>query len=119
MQDERFSPKIIQISSSIESLKQRIRLVRENYSDIEQTSIANELSFLNTKKSSLNSEKTRIQNKLSEAEATISVVVDSKKLRKNALLQEQTSIAGEKNDLKSTITKFQTEKDASEKKLIN
>jgi len=118
VQDERFSPKIIQISSSIESLKQRIRLVRENYSDIEQTSIANEISFLNTKKSSLNSEKTRIQNKLSEAEATISVVVDSKKRRKNALLQEQTSIAGEKNDLKTTITKFQTEKDASQKKLI-
>jgi chromosome segregation protein len=118
VQDERFSPKIIQILSSVESLKQRIRLVRENYSDIEQTSIANELSFLNTKKSSLNSEKTRIQNKLSEAEATISVVVDSKKRRKNALLQEQTSIAGEKNELKTTITKFQTEKDASEKKLI-
>jgi len=118
VQDERFSPKIIQILSSVESLKQRIRLVRENYSDIEQTSIANEISFLNTKKSSLNSEKTRIQNKLSEAEATISVVVDSKKRRKNALLQEQTSIAGEKNDLKTTITKFQTEKDASQKKLI-
>ena len=118
VQDERFSPKIIQILSSVESLKQRIRLVRENYSDIEQTSIANEISFLNTKKSSLNSEKTRIQNKLSEAEATISVVVDSKKRRKSTLLQEQTSIAGEKNELKTTITKFQTEKDASQKKLI-
>ena len=118
VQYERFSPKIIQISSSIESLKQRIRLVRENYSDIEQTSIASELSFLNKKKSSLNSEKTKIQNKLSEAEATIFVVVDSKKRRKNTLLLEQTSFFSEKNELETAITKFQTEKDTSQKKLI-
>jgi len=39
MQEERFSPKIIQISSSIESLEQRIRLVKENYSDTEQITI--------------------------------------------------------------------------------
>ena len=118
VQYERFSPKIIQISSSIESLKQRIRLVRENYSDIEQTSIASELSFLNKKKSSLNSEKTKIQNKLSEAEATIFVVVDSKKRRKNTLLLEQTSFFSEKNELETAITKFQMEKDTSQKKLI-
>jgi len=118
IQEKPLHPRIIQISSSIESLEQRISLVRENYSAGEQTSVANELSFLNEKKSSLNSESSRIVKELSETEASISVVEDRKKLRRKALLNEQTSLAEEKIELDSTITKFKTEKDASEKELV-
>ncbi|NWK06532.1 chromosome segregation protein SMC [Marine Group I thaumarchaeote] len=117
IQEKHLHPRIIQISSSVESLEQRISLVRKNYSDDQQTSIANELSFLNKKKSSLNSERSQMAKKLSEAEASISVVEDRKKLRRKALLDEQTSITEEKSELDSTITKFKTEKDASEKEL--
>jgi len=66
----------------------------------------------------LNSESRRIVKELSEAEASISVVEDRKKLRRKALLNEQTSLAKEKSELDSTITKFKTEKDASEKELV-
>jgi len=118
IQEKHLHPRIIQISSSIESLEQRISLVRKNYSGDEQTSVANELSFLNEKKSSLNSESSRIVKELSETEASISVVEDRKKLRKKALLNEQTSLAEEKSELDSTVTKFKTEKDASEKELV-
>ena len=118
IQEKHLHPRIIQISSSIESLEQRISLVRKNYSGDEQTSVANELSFLNEKKSSLNSESSRIVKELSETEASISVVEDRKKLRRKALLDEQTSLAEEKTELDSTITKFKTEKDASEKELV-
>ena len=111
IQEKHLHPRIIQISSSIESLEQRISLVRKNYSGDEQTSVANELSFLNEKKSSLNSESSRIVKELSETEASISVVEDRKKLRRKALLDEQTSLAEEKTELDSTITKFKTEKD--------
>jgi len=117
MQEEHLHPRITQISSNIESLEQRIRLVRENYSGPEQTNVANELSFLNKKKSSLNSERSQMAKKLSETEASISVVEDRKKLRKNALLDEQTSITEEKTELESNIKKYQTEKDASEKEI--
>jgi chromosome segregation protein len=116
-QEEHLHPRIIQISSSIESLEQRISLVKKNYSGDGQTSVANELSFLNKKKSSLNSEMTNIMKELSEAEAGISVVEDKRRLRKKALLDEQTSITGEKIELESNIKKYQTEKDASEKEL--
>jgi len=118
MQEERFSPKIIQISSSIESLEQRIKLVKENYSYAEQMTIANEISFLNKQKSSLNSEKSQIVKRLSETKASISVVEDRKKLRKKALLDERISLAEEKTELDSTITKFKTEKDASDAELV-
>ncbi|MEA2044878.1 MAG: AAA family ATPase, partial [Thermoproteota archaeon] len=118
IQEKHCHPRIIQISSSIESLKQRIILMRENYSDTEQTSVASELSFLNKKKSSLNSERSQILKELSETEASITVVEDRSRLRKKALLDEQISITGEKSELESNITKSQAEKDASEKNLI-
>jgi len=118
IQEKHLHPRIIQISSSVESLEQRISLVRKNYSDTEQTSVANELSFLNEKKSSLNSERSQIVKELSETEASISVVEDRKKLRKKVLLDEQTSLAEEKTELDSTITKFKTEKDASDAELV-
>ena len=117
IQEKHLHPRIIQISSSVESLEQRISLVRKNFSGDQQTSIANELSFLNKKKSSLNSERSQLEKKLSETQASISVVEDRKKLRRKALLDEQTSITEEKTELDSTITKFKIEKDASEKEL--
>ena len=117
IQEKHLHPRTIQISSSVESLEQRISLVRKNYSNDEQTSVANELTFLNEKKSSLNSERSQMEKKLSETEASISVVEDRKKLRKKALLDEQTSLAEDKTELDSTITKFKTEKDDSEKEL--
>ena len=118
IQEKHCHPRIIQISSSIESLKQRIRLMKENYSGPEQTSVASELSFLNKKKSSLNSERSQILKELSETEARISVIEDKSRLRKKALLDEQTSITDEKTELESNITKSQVEKDASEKNLV-
>jgi len=118
MLEQHCHPRIIQISSSIESLKQRIILMRENYSGSEQTSVASELSFLNKKKSSLNSERSQILKELSETEAGISVIEDRSRLRKKALLDEQISITGEKTELESNITKSQVEKDTSEKNLI-
>ena len=118
IQEKHLHPRIIQISSSIESLEQRISLVRENYSDTEQTNVASELSFLNKKKSSLNSEGSQILKELSETEAGISVVEDRNRLRKKALLDEQTSSIGEKAELESNIMKYQVEKDTSEKNLI-
>ena len=116
-QEGRFPTKIIQNSSSIESLEQRIKLVRQNYSDTEQTTIANKLSFLNEKKSSLNTERSAIIKQLSEKEASIAVVEDRKKLRRSALLQEQTSMSKEKTELESIITKAQTEMNESSEKL--
>lgn len=118
VQEKYSHPRIIQVSSSIESLQQRIRLVKDNYSDTEQTSVANELSFLNKKKSTLDSERSQILKELSEAEASISVVEDRNRLRKKALEDEQISITGEKTELESSITEFQAEKGASEKNLI-
>jgi len=118
IQEKHCHPRIIQISSSIESLKQRIILMRENYSGPEQTNVASELSFLNKKKSSLNSEMSQILKELSETEASITVVEDRSRLRKKALEDEQTSITDEKTELESNITKSQAEKNASEKNLI-
>ena len=117
-QKESLSPKIIHFSSGIESLEQRIKLVNQNYSNNEQNSIANQLNLLNNKKSLLNSEHTKIMNELSEERAKISVVEDRKRLRKEALLSEKSSISEEKADLESKITTFQNDIDASNQALV-
>nr|AIE91619.1 SMC domain-containing protein [uncultured marine thaumarchaeote AD1000_12_H07] len=110
MQEKHCHPRIIQISSSIESLRQRISLMRENYSDAEQTSVASELSFLNKKKSSLYSERSQISKELSETEAGISVIEDRSRLRKKALVDEQTSITGEKPSWNLTLRNLRRRK---------
>ena len=117
-QKDRSAIKLVQISSSIESLEQRIKLVRENYSDIEQKRVANEITLLNDKKSYLISQQSKIMNDLTEAKATISVVENRKKFKKRAFLEEQDSIEKEKNELSCTITTFQNDKNASEQSLI-
>jgi chromosome segregation protein len=117
-QKTNLSPKIIHFSSSIESLQQRIKLVNQNYSNNEQNSIANQLNLLNNKKSHLNSEQSKIMKVLSEETAKISVVEDRKRLRKEALLDEESSISEEKTNLESKITTFQADIDASDQALV-
>jgi len=106
-QKENFSPKFIHFSSIIESLEQRIKLVEQNYSNNEQNSIANQLKLLNNKKSLLNQDHSKIMGDLSEEKAKITVVEDRKRLRKNALLSEESDISKEKTDLESTIPTFE------------
>ena len=65
----------------------------------------------------MNTDKSAILKQLSESEASISVVEDRKKLRKSALLQEQTSMSKEKTELESIITNAQTEMNESGEKL--
>ena len=111
------SPKIVHFSSSVESLNQRIKLVDQNYSDSEQSRVANQLDLLNKQKSSLHSDQSKIMQELSETQAKISVVEDKKRLRKNALLQEKSSIENEKIELESSIITFQEEMKISEVEL--
>ena len=117
-QKENFSPKIIHFSSTVESLEQRIKLVNQNYSNNEQNSIANQLKLLNDKKSLLNSDHSKIMKELSEEQAKISVVEDRKRLRKNELLSEKSSISKEKIELESTIITFQADMGVSEQVLV-
>ena len=118
IQKERLATKNIQISSSVESLQQRIRLVMENYSGVvEQKRVANEIGLLNEKKSSLITEQAEIMKRLTDAKAMISVIENRKKFKRDALTEEESSLNTEKNDLQSTVGKSQNGKDESEQNL--
>ena len=117
IQKERLARKNIQISSSVESLQQRISLVKENYSDAEQKRIANEIGLLNEKKSSLITEQAEIMKRLTDAKAMITVIENKKKFKRDALTEEESSLNTEKNDLQSTIGKSQNGKGESEQNL--
>ena len=118
IQKENLGTRIIQLSSSLESIKQRISIVRENYSDVEQKRVASEIAMLNNNKSSLISENTRIHNELSDSKAKITEVENRKKLQTRALLEEQSSLDQEKTDCNKTISEFEAKRDNSEQNLV-
>ena len=117
-QKEQLAPRIIQLTSSIESLKQRITLVRQNYSDIAQNSVAEKLRLLNKEKAEYQTSQTRIVNKLTEEEASISVIVNEKKQKKRQFENERSSLSTEKDELKVSIIGLQEKKKTSEDNLI-
>jgi chromosome segregation protein len=110
--------RIIQLSSSLESIKQRINIVSENYSVVEQNRVAHEIALLNNSKASLISENTRIHKQLTESEAKISVVENRKKLQTRALLEEQSSLDQEKTECKNIINECEGKRDVAEQNLI-
>ena len=115
---EQLAPRIIQLTSSIESLNQRITLVSQNYSDDKQNTVAEKLRLLNDEKAGYQTEQTRITNKLTEEEASISVIVREKKLKKQQFENERSSLLDEKNELKETILSLKEKIKISEDNLI-
>ena len=118
IQKESLDTRIIQLSSSLESIEQRISLVRENYADVEQDRVASEIALLNNKKALEISENTRIHNELSDSKAKITEVENRKKLQTRALLEEQSSLDQEKTDCNKTISEFEAKRDNSEQNLV-
>ena len=118
IQKESLDTRIIQLSSSLESIEQRISLVRENYADTEQDRVASEIALHNNKKALEISENTRIHNELSDSKAKITEVENRKKLQTRALLEEQSSLDQEKTDCNKTISEFEAKRDNSEQNLV-
>jgi chromosome segregation protein len=118
IQKESLDTRIIQLSSSLESIKQRIILVEENYSGVEQERVASEIALLNNNKATLNSENTRIHRELGDSQAEISLVENRKKQQTRALLEEQSSLDQEKIECDDTISEFKDKRNNSEQNLV-
>jgi chromosome segregation protein len=118
IQKESLDTRIIQLSSSLESIKQRIILVEENYSGVEQERVASEIALLNDRKSSLISENTKIHRELGDSQAKISLVEDRKKQQTRTLLEEQSSLDQEKIECDNTISEFEDKRNNSEQNLV-
>ena len=108
--------------SYIDSLEERISLVQENYAEGEQKRIANELSRLNEKKSTLESSHTLKMTEFREKSsklANLNAEDSREQSRLRNLQEEETSILEEKQEQQNKIQKLEAEKETFNEVLVS
>ncbi len=118
---ERLLTEIVKQESYVHSLDERISLVQQNYADPEQGRIANELSRLNEKKSTLLSQQSEVVTELKEKESKLATLLASEtteKSKSKTLHEEHVILNNEKHELDSKLRILEKENVISNEKLI-
>ncbi|WP_212750603.1 hypothetical protein, partial [Streptococcus pseudopneumoniae] len=99
---ERLLTEIVKQESYVHSLDERISLVQQNFADPEQGRIANELSRLNEKKSTLLSQQSEVVTDFKEKESKLATLLASEtreKSKSKTLHEEHVILNNEKHEL--------------------
>ncbi len=107
--------------SYITSLDERILIVHENYAEGEQTRIANELSRLNEKKSTLDSRQTQILEEFREKTSQLTALHGEDAKEKTSihnLNEERTNLTTDKQELENKISELEKEKEPRNEVLV-
>ena len=107
--------------SHIESLRQRIALMEENYAGGEQTRIANELSRINLKKAEIEKFFTAIMNEYrdkSSQQTTLQTQDNREKSQHDRLSNEENSLNLEYGELEAKIQELEKQKESKSEILI-
>ena len=118
---ERLLTEIVKQESYVHSLDERISLVQQNYADPEQGRIANELSRLNEKKSTLLSQQSEVVTEFKEKESKLATLLASEtteKSKSKTLHEEHVILNNEKHELDSKLRILEKENVISNEKLI-
>ena len=103
---ERYERELIQQKSHLDSLKTQFGLVHENYAEPQNTRIANELTFLNDRKSKLHMEQNEVISLLGENQTSLASLLASEtkyKSESKDLHHEQVELKQEKHRLEVDI----------------
>jgi len=119
---EHLVTEIAKQESFVSSLDERITIVSENYSDPRQIRIAQELSRLNEKKSSITSQQTHIVTDLKEKESELAKLTaqeTAEKLKSKTQHEEHASLNHERYELESRLRTLEKDYAATTENLIN
>ena len=119
--DESLKTNAAKLESYISSLEERISVTQENYADEEQARLANSLSTLNEKKSSLLGTQSSILTQFREHTAQLTVLLNeesSLKSNMRLLSQEQSSLNNEKHELEVELDAMAKEKEKADATLV-
>jgi len=108
--------------SYVLSLDERISLVRDNYSDYEQTRIANELSKLNEKKATVETKLGEIESGFREKTnqmVNLNANESELKLKSKSIHDEKSSLNSEKHDLEVRLRTLEKENSMANEQLVN
>ena len=103
---EHIQTEIVKQESYVASLDERIKIVSENFSDPRQIRIAQELTRLNEKKSSITSRQTNIVSELKEKETEIAKFIaleTTEKSKSKNLHEEHARLNQERHELESKL----------------
>lgn len=118
---EHIQTEMIKQESFIESLEERIKIVSENFSDPKQIRIAQELTRLNEKKSSITARQSNIVSELKEKETEIAKFTaqeTAEKSKSKNLHEEYTALNQEKHELESKLRTLEKEYTTTNETLI-
>ncbi|MDE2590621.1 MAG: chromosome segregation protein SMC, partial [Patescibacteria group bacterium] len=119
--DETIAIELSKTESYIASLEERISLTKENYAEEEQARIANMISSLNEKRSSLLSAQSTISTEFRELTAKLTEFTNeenSHKANMRRLSEEQSSLNHEKHDLEVQSRTLLKEKEVLDASLV-
>ena len=109
---DHLATEIAKQESFVASLEERIKIVSENYSDPRQMRIAQELTRLNEKKSTITSQQTNIVTELKEKESELAKYTAQETLEKSkskSLHEEHATLNHERHELESKIRTLEKE----------
>ena len=107
--------------SHIDSLKDRISIVEQNYASGEQSRIANELQRINLKKMDIEKLYTTIMNEYREKESQLTTMQtqdNREKSQSNRLYDEEHSLKSEQQELESKIQELEKQKESKNEVLV-
>ena len=119
---EHLATEIAKQESFVNSLEERIRIVSENYSDPRQSRIAQELSRLNEKKSSITRQQSDIVTDLKEKESDLAQFIakeNAEKLKSKTLHEEHASLNHERQELESRLRTLTKDYGATTENLVS
>ncbi|MBI5377570.1 MAG: chromosome segregation protein SMC [Thaumarchaeota archaeon] len=112
--DESLKTNAAKVESYIASLEERITVTKENYAEEEQARIANALTSLNEKKSSLLNAQTSVMNQIREQSTNLTDLTNNENTVKSSmrmLHEEQSGLNHEKHDLEVELHTMAKEKE--------
>ena len=120
--DESLKTNAAKVESYIASLEERITVTKENYAEEEQARIANALTSLNEKKSSLLNAQTSVMNQIREQSANLTDLTNNENTVKSSmrvLHEEQSGLNHEKHDHEVELHTMAKEKEKANVTLVS
>ena len=113
---------IIKQNSYIDSLEQRISLVKENYEEGEQTRISNELARLGEKKYNIQKRQTEIVSEYNDKKSqqvNLTAKLSQEKAQNRTLHEENARLKEEKHEIEDNLRNLEKQKELSNNELVS
>ncbi len=119
-EQEQLGTRIIQAKSAVDSLSERITLVKQNYSDPRQSQIASDIQRLNQNKTGLDQKQSEINRQYRDSQMEIGTESGNEARCKNhlrSLVEERVELNKERHEINGKLKYLEGVRDSSQKEI--